>query len=56
LYGEYFYSIGVSPYTGNIYTAEVSFTSNSLVKVFSPSGEIKKSVTAGVGTSRYIFF
>ncbi|MDP3453323.1 MAG: hypothetical protein Q8R90_10245 [Bacteroidales bacterium] len=54
--GTYFYGIGVSPSTGNIFTAEVSFTSNSVMKVVGPDGKLKSSATAGVGTCRYLFF
>jgi len=54
--GNYFYGVGVSPFTGEIYTAEVSFTSNSVIKVVSSEGSLSNSVTAGVGTSRYLFF
>lgn len=54
--GTYFYGVGVSPSTDNIFTAEVSFTSNSLMKVVSPTGELVSSAVAGVGTCRYLFF
>lgn len=54
--GTYFYGLGVSPSTGNIFTAEVSFTSNSLMKVVGADGNLKSSAPAGVGTFRYMFF
>ncbi|MBP9018885.1 MAG: hypothetical protein ABFC18_04420 [Rikenellaceae bacterium] len=55
--GTYFYGVGVSPVTGNIFTSEVSFTSNSVLKVVAPSdGSIRNSATAGIGTCRYLFF
>jgi hypothetical protein len=54
--GTYFYGVGVSPSTGNIFTAEVSFTSNSVMKVVGPDGSLKGSATTGVGTARYLFF
>lgn len=54
--GTYFYGVGASPNTNNIFTAEVSFSSNSILKVLNPDGSLKKSETAGVGTSRYLFF
>ncbi len=54
--GNYFYGVGVSPSTGNIFTAEVNFTSNSLIKIFSKSGALQATATSGVGTSRYLFF
>ncbi|MHC1779516.1 MAG: YncE family protein [Bacteroidales bacterium] len=54
--GTYFYGLGVSPSTGNIFTAEVSFTSNSLMKVVGADGNLKSSAPAGVGTFRYLFF
>jgi len=55
--GTYFYGAGVSPVTGNIFTAEVSFTSNSVLKVVASSdGTIRNSATAAIGTCRYLFF
>ncbi len=54
--GTYFYGLGVSPSTGNIFTAEVSFTSNSLMKVVGADGNLKSSAPAGVGTFGYLFF
>ncbi|MDP3437800.1 MAG: hypothetical protein Q8S04_11205, partial [Bacteroidales bacterium] len=54
--GTYFYGVGVSPSTGNIFTAEVSFTSNSVMKVVGKDGSLKGAATTGVGTSRYLFF
>ncbi len=54
--GTYFYGVGVSPSTGNIFTAEVSFTSNSLLKVVGADGTLKTSANAGIGTCRYLFF
>lgn len=54
--GTYFYGIGVSPATGDIFTAEASFTSNSVMKVVGTDGTLRNSVTAGVGTCRFLFF
>jgi len=55
--GTYFYGVGVSPETGDVFTAEVSFTSNSVLKVVaSTDGTIRNSATAGIGTCRYLFF
>lgn len=54
--GTYFYGVGVSPATGDIFTAEASFTSNSVLKVVAPDGTLRNSATAGVGTCRYLFF
>ncbi len=54
--GTYFYGVGVSPATGNIFTAEVSFTSNSVLKVVGADGTLRDSATAGIGTCRYLFF
>ena len=54
--GTYFYGVGVSPSTGNLFTAEVSFTSNSLLKVVGTDGTLKTSASAGIGTCRYLFF
>lgn len=55
LEGNYFYSVGVSPFTGNIYTAETSFSSNSILKVLNPQGHFKYEHEVGVGTCRYLF-
>lgn len=54
--GNYFYGVGASPNTGNIFTAEVSFSSNSVLKVSNYAGIYINSATAGIGTSRYLFF
>ncbi|OFY39207.1 MAG: hypothetical protein A2X18_04090 [Bacteroidetes bacterium GWF2_40_14] len=54
--GTYFYGVGVSPLSGDIFTAEVSFTSNSILKVVAPDGTLRNSATAGIGTCRYLFF
>ena len=55
--GTYFYGVGVSPVTGDVFTSEVSFTSNSVLKVVASSdGTIINSATAGIGTCRYLFF
>lgn len=54
--GIYFYGVGSSSATGNIYTAEVSFSSNSILKVLNSNGIQQKSLTAGVGTARYLSF
>lgn len=54
--GTYFYGVGVSPSSGNIFTAEVSFTSNSLMKIVSPKGIMQTTAVAGIGTCRYLFF
>lgn len=54
--GTYFYGVGSSSSTGNIFTAEVSFSSNSTLKVLDKNGVEIKSTAAGVGTSRYLSF
>lgn len=54
--GTYFYGVGVSPSTGNIFTAETSFTSNSLIKIILPKGDVKATAVAGIATCRYLFF
>lgn len=54
--GTYFYNIGVSPFTGNIYTTETSFTSNCTMKVFDSEMNLKDEETVGVGTYRYLFY
>lgn len=56
LKGTNFYGVGVSPSTGNIFTAETNFASNSLLKVAGPDGTVKTTASAGIGTSRYLFF
>ncbi len=54
--GSQFYGIGVSPKTGNIFTAEVSFTSNSVMKVVGKNGMEVNSRAAGIGTNRFLFY
>ncbi|NCC46765.1 MAG: hypothetical protein EOM16_06995 [Bacteroidia bacterium] len=54
--GSYFYGVGVSPSSGNVFTAEVSFTSNSVMKTITPAGVSVGTATAGVGTFRFLFF
>jgi len=49
--GSYFFGVGVSPYTGNVYTANVNnFISNSLLLVIDPFGVKIDEKTVGVGT------
>jgi hypothetical protein len=55
--GTYFYSIGVSPATGNVYTAEGNnFSSNSELLVYSADGTEVNRKTAGEGTCDFKFF
>jgi hypothetical protein len=55
--GIWFYSIGVSPATGNVYTAEVNnFSSNSELRVYNASGTLQDSQQTGVGTCDFKFF
>jgi DNA-binding beta-propeller fold protein YncE len=55
--GTYFYSIGVSPATGNVYTAEVNnFTSNSELLVYDATGKILDRPLTGIGTCDFKFF
>jgi hypothetical protein len=55
--GDYFYSIGASPYTGNVYTAEVNnFAGNSELLVFDAQGEKVANHLIGVGTCDYRYF
>lgn len=55
--GEYLYSIGVSPYSGNIYTSEANgFTVNSTMNITNPdTGNLIDTKVTGVGTFRYLF-
>ncbi|MDR0691774.1 MAG: hypothetical protein LBF69_01910 [Prevotellaceae bacterium] len=55
--GTYFYSIGVSPATGNVYTAEANnFTSNSELLVYDASGTLLNRHLTGIGTCDFKFF
>jgi DNA-binding beta-propeller fold protein YncE len=55
--GTYFYSIGVSPATGNVYTAEVNnFSSPSELQVYRPDGTLLDSELTGIGTCDFKFF
>ncbi len=51
-----FYSIGVNPFTGAIYTADTRYDANSVMMVLDEAGNKKAEVETGVGTSRYAFF
>jgi hypothetical protein len=51
-----YYSVGVSPHTGHIYTADTKFDENSILLVYDESGRKQDTQEAGVGTSRYVFF
>lgn len=55
LTGTYFYSVGVSPFTGMVYTAETSFSSNSTLKVIGTTGKVVAEHEVGVGTYRYLY-
>ena len=64
--GNYFYGVGVSPVTNNVLAAEVSFTSNSLIKRYSSNGTLRpfteenggsrEGAAVGVGAFRFLFF
>jgi hypothetical protein len=55
--GTYFYSIGVSPATGNVYTAEVNdFKSNSELLVYDANGSLLDRQLTGIGTCDFKFF
>lgn len=56
--GEYLYSIGVSPYSGHIFTSEANgFYTNSTMNITDlATGNHIDSKTTGVGTFRYLFF
>ncbi|MDR3184494.1 MAG: hypothetical protein LBT49_03715 [Prevotellaceae bacterium] len=55
--GHYFFSIGVSPATGNVYTAEVNnFSSNSELLVHDASGKLLDQERTGIGTCDFKFF
>lgn len=53
--GDYFYSIGINPFSDNIYASEVSFTSNSTLEVFNKNGQHVDSHAVGIGTYKYLF-
>ncbi|MDR0294757.1 MAG: hypothetical protein LBH91_00985 [Prevotellaceae bacterium] len=53
--GAWFYSVGVSPFTGNVYTANVDFENNSLMLVYdSFRNEIARK-EVGIGTCGFRF-
>ena len=55
--GKQLNGIGVSPKTGNIYTAEIwNYGTNSTLKVITESGTLVHEATAGVAASRFVFF
>jgi sugar lactone lactonase YvrE len=49
-----FYGLSVSPTNGNIYVADGSFTGNSRVLVYKPSGVSQGEITTGVGTNKVV--
>lgn len=54
--GEYLYSVGVSNYTGNVFTSEANgFSTNSTVQIYNPEKGLVAAETAGVGTFKYLF-
>jgi hypothetical protein len=55
--GQQFYSLGVNPYTGNIYTSEVNgFSTNSTLMVLKNDGTLLHSTAVGVAAARFLFF
>lgn len=54
--GTQFYSIGVNPFTGNIYAADASFTSNSSLYVWDKDHNVvEENQAVGVATYRYLY-
>lgn len=53
--GDYFYSVGVNPFSDNVYASEVSFTSNSNLEVFNKNGDHIGTHAVGIGTYKYLF-
>ena len=56
--GENLNSLGVSPYSGNIFTSEANgFQTNSTIYITNPKQPLANEMTTGgVGTFRYLFF
>lgn len=55
--GSCFYSVGVSPFTGNVYTADINDSMvNSLLLVINPSGNVIQQKEVGVRTCGMRFF
>ncbi len=56
--GENLFSVGVSPYSGNLFTSEVNgYTTNSTMTITNIDKETQVDhKTTGVGTFRYLFF
>ena len=56
--GENIYSVGVSSYSGNLFSSEANgFTSNSIMTVTNMHNDTQVATkTTGVGTFRYLFF
>ena len=53
--GDYFYGVGANPFNDNIYASDVSFSSNSLLKVFDKNGTSIGSHAVGIGTYRFLY-
>jgi hypothetical protein len=49
-------SIGVSPFTGNIFTADTNYEAGSTLLIFNESGVKQGEQTTGVGAKGYVFF
>lgn len=50
------YGLGVNPITQEVFIGEATFTQASRVRQLSPTGNLKREVTAGVGTNGFLFY
>ena len=54
--GEGFYGIGVEPYSGDIYTANIqNYISNSNMYVYNAQGVLQNTKLTGIATCRFVF-
>lgn len=53
---QYFWGLGVDPYSGNIYLSDpVGFTQRGKVYVYQPNGNLVNSFMTGVGPGHFLF-
>lgn len=50
------YGLGVNPITQEVFIGEATFTQASRVRQLSPTGNLVREVTAGVGTNGFLFY
>jgi hypothetical protein len=49
-------TIGVNPWNGDIYTADIDYTSNNTLLIYDQSGMQKSTATVGVAPQKFVFY